>query len=157
MPRTQNQRTSSNDPPRLRMQLGTRLKILLLGNCIPLAVLAWMGWRVARGDEWRLADGVDGRRLVLTLAALLISCIILAVSAWVLRPVGRWLRDYPDWCMRHRSAATWAIPAGLGWLAWFGLMVLAWSATLAAVVIIVTGLWELGTQAWAVHQGRGSA
>jgi len=147
--KTPSRPTSSGGPPRLQTNLWGGLKALLLINIVPLFALGYIAVMWALGKV--TFDARMTPRTLLVIGVVLASCALFAFSAWVLAPVGRWLRDYPAWHARN-TGPVWLLPAALGWLAW----VLIWFTCLASAVVCllvtVKGLWLLW-EAYRAGQG----
>ncbi|MDA3960273.1 MAG: hypothetical protein PF961_05755 [Planctomycetota bacterium] len=130
-------------PPRLRLDLFGKLKVLALANVIPLTMVTWLGLGIYQGDVAIRTD-VPVAKVGFICAVLLISCLVIGVSSWILLPVVRWLRDYPRWFLDHDgSAALWLVPAGVGWVIWFGSYIVVTVCAIASIGLIVVGLWAL--------------
>lgn len=121
-------------PPRLSLPLGRNLLLMLVINAVPVAALAWAA--VTWHDE--------RRRLLLPAAAVVAACLVIAVAAWAILPLGRWLRVWPRWHVRHaRWWWLWLLPAALGLVAQLLLWLAAGAAVLAALVVAGLALWHL--------------
>jgi hypothetical protein len=127
-------------PPRLTIPLWRNLGMMLLVNCIPIAAMVWAFVRWDGGPHLR--QDLDRRLLAVTVGSLS-ACAVVAVAAWLVLPIARWLRDYPKWCFLHRSAALWFLPAVGGFLLWMVLAIAALVAVLASVVGIGYALLQL--------------
>jgi len=129
-------------PPELRFHLARKLKLVLLANTIPLLILVWMAWAYSRGDIDFRSVGSEGLGTILLVS--LFGCVVIGIGAWVVMPVGRWLRDYPLWYWRNSDVPLlWALPCLVGWAAWFGLWVVVGGASIGVLWIIGTGIWRL--------------
>jgi hypothetical protein len=131
-------------PPRLVLPIWRNLGLMALLNIVPLLGLSWALVSWDHGPHWRPHQE---RGLALTLGAAVV-CLVIAVSAWVLLPLARWLRAYPRWQLAHRrSWAWWLLPALLGWLAWallgFGALIAVLASVLAVVLTVLhlAGVW----------------
>lgn len=133
-------------PPKLRLRLGNRLKVMLIANALPLVGALYLGWGYWRG-EIGLAEGVSASRLIMSLLMLVASCVILAGTGWILMPLARWLRDYPLWHFRRKSRLLWAVPTVGGWSAYLFCVIGAIAALMAAGGGIVAGVTRLILQA----------
>jgi len=124
-------------PPRLDLQLWHWAKVLLLLNLVPLAGAAYiaLGWW-----QGRLTFVPGAQHSLVVLGVMLGACALFAVAVWVVLPLGRWLRDYPLWHVRHGAGIWWWIPTALGFLAWVILAVLGMASALTGLVLIGSGL-----------------
>lgn len=136
-------------PPRLRFDLLGKLKLLLLANIIPIGLVGSLAWGLWSG-ELELRPGVPVDRVLTICGVLLIGCLTIGVSTWIVLPLAAWLRDYPAWRAR-RGSAVWLVPAAGGWLTWFLTWVLVATCATAALLVIGTGVWSLGETAHAVR------
>lgn len=127
-------------PPALDLGLLRTLRLLVLINVIPIGGALIVGIGIATG-RMKLVAGAEDSLVLMAVA--IAGCALLAFAAWVIRPIGRWLRDYPVWCFRHRSRLAWAVPAAAGWLAWAALWIAGALGCGAALVLIATALWRL--------------
>lgn len=127
-------------PPVLDLGLAARLKGLLLGNSLALITLAVMAWLYATG---RIAFRPEAQAGLIPLAVLVGACVLLAACCWFLLPLATWLRAYPRWHFRHGSKLCWAVPYGAGILARLGLRLAAGLGCLAALALVIIGVWRL--------------
>ncbi len=132
---------SIGHPPRLELRIVRHIKILLLLNILPLAALAWVGYAWWQ-KKIEFNTGQFSNRNWLTLAVILGSCVVIALAAWVILPIARWLRDYPRWHFAH-SPTTWFVPMLGGYCLWATLCGLGFLAIGGAGAVIVTGVYHL--------------
>jgi hypothetical protein len=123
-------------PPRLSLPLARNLGLMLLVNIIPISVMIW----AFAGAKDR--PGLDPRMKRVALG-IVCACLVVAVTAWLVLPIARWLRDYPRWCYLHRSPWLWLLPTVAGFLAWMALATCAIAAVLAALVTIVSAFLQI--------------
>lgn len=133
-------------PPRLKLALVQRLKMLALLNILPLAIGAWVGYKAMRG-EVRLR--VEPGSFAVVVFVILLACAVVAISLWVLLPVGRWMRAYTTWQLRFGSAVAWVLPWLGAQLAYALIWIAVAASCIAALTVIGTGLWRLAEMAFA--------
>jgi len=140
-------------PPRLKLGLLHKLKVLLLANILPLLMGAWLVVAWYRGqitlDTGRL--GSDG---ALAMVVLVLCCAMLTVSSWFVMPLARWVRDYPRWHYRHASPSVWAVPMVLGYGFWLAIWIAMALCAIIAVALMFTGLWFLAEKVGLVGDGE---
>lgn len=133
------------DPePRLRLDLGHKLKVLALANAIPLMVIGWLIWGISQGSL-ELRAGTRLGKLALVLTVVLMSLAMVGFSAWILLPLGRWLHAYPAWRMRHGNALCWVLPwlgGGLTYLLMWLIMAVIGLLALFVIGEALIGLWQ---------------
>jgi hypothetical protein len=126
----------SGGPPRLHLPLWRNLGLMLLINIVPIVVMIW----AFNGSGDRPGLDAHTKRVAVGLVC---ACLVVAIVAWVLLPIGAWLRDYPRWCYLHRSAWLWLLPTVAGFLAWMALAIVGVAAVLLAVWAIVSAFVQL--------------
>ena len=87
-------------PPKLRLRLLKRMQFLLLANILPIAVGGWLAYGYYSGTV-KFAE-FDRFGFLATILVLVVSCGIL-VATWVVLPIAKWLRDYPQWHYERKS------------------------------------------------------
>jgi hypothetical protein len=143
--RTEPRREVASDaPPRLKLNLGHHLKVLLVLNVLPIlgVIYVWWQWRAGRVTLRSMNEESKT-----TLIVVLLSGVAFAVIVWFIMPVARWLRDYPTWHLRRGPAWAWIIPTCGGWLAWLTLSAAGMLAAAAAILVSGLGIWNLFVKA----------
>ncbi len=112
-------------------------------NIIPLLGSLWLWWQFSYGQAHFRKP--MGQELLWACAVVVIGCLIIASSCWLVMPVARWLRDYPSWHVRHGAWPLWLLPAAAGWLSFLVLYLVAALTVVGSLVVIADGLWHLFT------------
>lgn len=128
-------------PPALNLRIGARLGMLAMFNIIPLIGGLWVWYQLGTGNATMRTPA--GHEWLWISAIVLVACMIMALTSWMVMPIGRWLRDYPTWQFRNRSQLVWFVPAVAGWSAWLAIYLIGAATTLACVVVAGSGLWHL--------------
>ena len=129
-------------PPKLRLGLVRKLKILALANIIPIIVVTVVGINVMTGDM-EIRTDVPLHRIGFTVALLLVCCVVIGTSSWIVMPAVRWLRDYPTWHYHHVSSAVWLVPSLVGWVVWIGTWLAMLLCVITSIALMVVALWVL--------------
>jgi hypothetical protein len=128
-------------PPALSLHLTRRLGMLAMCNVIPLIGGLYVWYQVGSGHATLRTPA--GHEWMWISATVLVACLVLALTCWLVMPLARWVRDYPTWQFRHRAKLLWLVPMVGGWCGWLALYLLGAATTLACVVVVGTGLWHL--------------
>lgn len=127
-------------PPELNLKLWRRIKILTFANIIPILIGLFLVFGYMTGSvRFKVSEN-----LVLAILVTVMGSVLMVVMAtWVLLPFSVWLRAYPLWHFQHISKLKWAIPTLLGYAAWLAIYLIGLALIIAALSLIVTGLWHL--------------
>lgn len=127
----------------LALHLLRRLGMLAILNVIPLFGGLWLWWQFSYGHaQWRKPMGQEW---LWACAIVVVACLVIASSCWLVMPVARWLRDYPSWHFKNGSALIWAVPTVVGWLSYVALYLLAAVTVVGCLVAIGEALYHLFT------------
>ena len=132
--------SSPGSPPVLRTGLWSGIKLLVLMNILPLFGLGWLAWGWWHG---RVAFRNVTPDHVVAIAAIVVACALVAVSAWLVMPVARWLRDYPRWHFRHVSRLRWFLPTVGGWVFWIALWLASAAAIAFVALVVAKKVWQI--------------
>lgn len=135
---------ASDTPPRLNLNLGHHLKVLLVLNVLPLLGVLYLWWQWRAGRVTLRSMNEESKS---TLIVVLLCGVAFAIIVWFVMPLARWLRDYPTWHLRRGPAWAWMIPTAGGWAAWILLSMAGILAATAAVLLAAIGFWQLFTHA----------
>lgn len=116
-------------PPKLRFHFMQRIKMLILINTIPLIVGIGLGIGYYQGVVHVV--GFEGDRHGLAILVIIVACLLLGLSWWILIPFAKWIYAYPRWFFRHESKVIWFLPYCCGALIW----ALTWVACMLAGII----------------------
>lgn len=136
----------------MRLGLLRKLKILAVANVMPLGVLVYVGIQISRG-RMALRDDLPLGEIGFWVVLLLVCCVAIAISSWLVMPTVRWLRDYPVWCYRHANRGVWLLPAIAGWTLYLAVWIAMTACAILIVALIAIGIWSLATTAGAVDAG----
>jgi hypothetical protein len=128
-------------PPTLALHLWHRVGVLAALNVIPLFGSLWLWWQFSYGHaQFRKPIGQEW---LWACAVVVIGCLIIAASCWLVMPVARWLRDYPSWHFRHGAWPVWLLPAAAGWLGFLVLYLVAALTVMGSLVMIAAAFIHL--------------
>lgn len=128
-------------PPALALHLWQRVGMLAAINVIPLLGSLWLWWQFSYGQAHFRKP--IGQEWLWACAVVVIGCLIIASSCWLVMPVARWLRDFPSWHVRHGSWPLWLLPAVAGWLSFLVLYLVAALTVMGSLVMIAAAFWHL--------------
>lgn len=129
-------------PPRLRLDLLHKLKVLAFANAIPLLIVAFVCFQIWTG-KMGIRDDVPTGKVGFWVALLLVCCLVIGVSSWFVMPTVRWLRDYPAWHYRNASPSLWLLPMLGGWAIWLATWMVMTVCAIGMVALLAIGIWSL--------------
>jgi hypothetical protein len=129
-------------PPRLRLGLLHKLKVLAFANAIPLGIVAFVCFQISTG-KMGIRDDVPTGKVGFWVALLLVCCLVMGVSSWFVMPTVRWLRDYSAWHYRNATPTVWLLPMLAGWLIWLSTWMLMTLCAIGMVALLAIGIWSL--------------
>ena len=144
-------------PPRLRLHIVKRMKMLLLLNTIPIVVGIFLIFGYYNGMVHVV--GFEQGKHDLAAAVILGACLLIGVSWWVIIPVAKWLYRYPRWYFRRESKVVWFLPFitgaciyGVTWIVCFLAGVVASVGILSSIYVGIYGVPEELSNATGVQQ-----
>ena len=129
-------------PPRLTLPVWRNLGVMAVANLLPLAALGWffIGYDPVQGLHLR----PHAAGLTSAIVAVVAACAMIALAAWVLMPLARWLRAYPRWRLRHsRLWYLWLLPVALGDVTWLAVMSVAVVVVALSIVVVALSIASL--------------
>ena len=138
-PETPAEGRRAKGPPRLRLHIIKRIKLLLLINTIPIVVGIFLIFGYYNGMVHVV--GFETGQHDLAAAVMLAACLLIGVSWWVIIPVAKWLYRYPRWYFKRESKALWFLPYMTGAIIYGGTWILCFLAGVVASVAICSAIY----------------
>lgn len=133
----------SKGPPRLRLHIVKRIKLLLLINTVPIIVA--IGLIIGYYNGMVHIVGFESGKHDFAAFVIIGSCILVGISWWILIPITKWLYHYPRWYFRRESKALWFLPFASGaiiyFCTWLLCLMAAFVSCLAIISMIYYVLW----------------